>query len=169
MSSLFTHLFISVVILLLLAETFRLDSRKVLALSFFAVLPDLDAILVPHRALFHNIFILIIPLVFFIFVKSRRDVFGIICFFLAAHLILDLFNGGIFLFYPLYDKVFYASAELRFGMDGFLHVLDMGISDTIMNNGRGEPVISSENVGMAVVLALGLVISMLYGQQKKRL
>lgn len=163
----FSHLFISVVILLLLAGTLRLDNRNVLVLSIFAVMPDLDAILLPHRAMFHNIFILIIPVVLLIVVTSRRDVFGIITFYLAAHLILDMFNGGIFLFYPLLEKVFYASAELRFGMDGFPHVLDMGISNTIKNNGMGEPIISSENVGTIVVLALSFVMWMLYGQQKK--
>jgi hypothetical protein len=32
--------------------------------------------------------------------------YGIICFYLASYLILDLFTGGIFLFYPVYNNVF---------------------------------------------------------------
>ena len=101
---------------------------------------------------------MVIPLLLFFLVKSRREVFGIIFFFLASHLLLDLFDGGIFLFYPFYDIVVYARVELLFIMETIKPVLDYGISDHIMNNGRGEPMISSENIGTAVLLMVFAVM-----------
>lgn len=166
MSSLFNHIFIPVVILLLFSKKLNLDPREVITLSFFAVLPDADSLFfvfklspVPlHRVLFHNVFIVIIPLLLFILVKSRQQVFGIICFYLTSHLILDLFTGGISLFYPVYSNIFFAHVELLFN-DGFTPVLEYGISDRIMNMGIGEPAISSENIAVSVLLIISAAIS----------
>ncbi len=167
MSSLFSHIFIPVVILLLFSEKLKLNPRDLISLSFFAVLPDADSLFLVfklspislHRVLFHNVFILVIPLLLFILVKSKRQVFGIICFYLISHLVLDLFTGGIFLFYPVYDKVFFAHAEILFENSSFIPVLNYGISDKIMNMGIGEPAISSENIAVAVLLIISAAIS----------
>ena len=166
MSSLFNHIFIPVVILILFSKKLKLNTREVIAISFFAILPDIDSIffllklssLPLHRILFHNVFILIIPFLCYIFIKSRREVFGIICFYLTSHLILDLFTGGIFLFYPVYNNVFFANVELLYN---FKPVLEYGISNKIMNlnMGRGEPVISSENVAIAILIALVIMLA----------
>jgi hypothetical protein len=152
MSTLFNHVFIPLAILLIFSKELKLDPRKILFLSFFAMLPDADAIFLPHRAVHHNVLVVVFPLLLFILMKSKREVLGIIFFFLASHLLLDLFDGGIFLFYPFYDSVFYAHVELLFTMETIKPVIDYGISYRIMNNGRGEPMISSENIGTAVLL-----------------
>jgi len=152
MSSLFSHIFISVAILLIFSNELKLDPRKIFVLSFFAVFPDADAIFLPHRAMLHNVLIVLIPLLLFILVKSKREVFGIILFFLASHLLLDFFDGGIFLFFPFYNRVVFGHVELLFNMETIKPVLDYGISDHIMNNGQGEPMISSENIGTALLL-----------------
>jgi len=164
MSSPLDHIIIPVAILLLFSKKLKLNQREVIALSFFAVLPDIDSIFgsnsIPlHRVLFHNIFIVIIPLLFFMFAKSKREVFGIICFYLTSHLILDLFTGGIFLFYPVYNNVFYAQVELLLSHSGLMPVLEYGISNKIMNDGIGEPAISSENVAFAILLIICAAIS----------
>lgn len=167
MSSLFNHIFIPLVILLLFSKNLKLYSREVIALSFFAVLPDTDTLFFVlklsstslHRVLFHNAFILVIPLLCFILIKSRREVFGIICFYLTSHLILDLFTGGIFLFYPVYDKVFFAHVELLFNHGGFIPTLEYGLSNKIMNIGMGEPAISSENIAVVVLLIISVLLS----------
>lgn len=167
MSSLFNHIFIPVVILLLFSKKLKLNPREVVALSFFSVFPDIDAIfflfnLSPatlHRLLFHNIFILVIPILCFIFVKSRRREFGIISFYLTSHLILDMFTGGIFLFYPFYNNVFFANVELLLRHDSFTPDIEYGISNKIMNNGIGEPAISSENIAVALLLIASAAIS----------
>lgn len=165
MSSPLDHIFIPVAILLLFSKKLKLDQREVIALSFFAVLPDIDSIFfgsnsIPlHRILFHNIFIVIIPLLFFMLAKSKREVFGIICFYLTSHLILDLFTGGIFLFYPVYNNVFFAHVELLLSHSSFIPVIEYGISDKIMNNGIGAPAISSENVAFVILLIICAAIS----------
>ena len=165
MSSPFDHIFFPVAILLLFSKKLKLNPGEVIALSFFAVLPDIDSIFfgsnsIPlHRVLFHNIFIVIIPLLFFMFAKSKREVFGIICFYLTSHLILDLFTGGIFLFYPVYNNVFFAHVELLLSDSSFIPVLEYGISNKIMNNGIGEPAISSENVAFVILLIICAAIS----------
>ena len=167
MSSLFTHIFIPIVILLLFSKKLKLNTKEITILSIFAVVPDADSIFfmfklsaVPlHRVIFHNIFIVIIPLLLFILVKSRRRIFGIICFYLASHLILDLFTGGTFLFYPVYDNVFFAHAELLFIDDSFTPALEYGTSDRIMNMGIGEPAISSENIAVVVLLIISAAVS----------
>ena len=152
MSTLFNHVFIPVAILLIFSKELKLNQRSILFLSFFAVLPDADVFFLPHRAVFHNFLFVVFPLLLFILVKSKREFFGIIFFFLASHLLLDLFDGGIFLFYPFYDSIFYAHVELLFKMETIKPVLAYGISDHIMNDGKGEPMISSENIGTAVLL-----------------
>ena len=165
MSSPLDHIFIPVAILLLFSKKLKLNQREVIALSFFAVLPDIDSIFFSsngislHRILFHNIFIVIIPLLFFMFAKSKREVFGIIIFYLTSHLILDLFTGGIFLFYPVYNKVFFAHVELLLSHGSFVPALEYGISNRIMNNGIGAPAVSSENVAFVILLAICAAIS----------
>ncbi|MCE8426174.1 MAG: metal-dependent hydrolase [Candidatus Methanoperedens sp.] len=167
MSSLFTHVFIPVAILLIFSKELKFDPRNILILSFFALLPDADAIFLPHRAMLHNILMIVIPFLLFILVKSKREIFSIIFFFLASHLLLDLFDGGIFLFYPFYDSVFFARVELLFTMETIKPVLDYGISDQIMNNGRGEPMISSENIVVAFLLMVFSVLVIILRKMKR--
>ncbi len=83
---------------------------------------------------------------------------GIICFYLMSHLILDLFTGGISMFYPVYDNIFFVHVELLFN-GGFTPALEYGISDRIMNMGIGEPAVSSENIAVAVLLIISAAIS----------
>ncbi len=97
--------------------------------------------------------------------KCKRKIAGIISFYLVSHLILDLFDGGIFLLYPFYNSVFFAHAELLFTQNSLIPVLDYGISKHIMNMGKGEPAISSENIGVIALLIIFALISLL---QKKR-
>jgi hypothetical protein len=48
--------------------------------------------------------------------------------------------------------VTYAHVEFMFTIETIKPVLDYGISNHIMNKGMGEPIISSENIGTAVLL-----------------
>ncbi len=154
MSSLFSHIFISVVILLMFSSRLGLDSKKIIILSPFSILPDID-IFSFHRALLHNIFIPFIPFLIFL-IKSRRDIYGIICFFLLSHIILDMFDGGIYLLYPFYYKIFFVHIEIIFRNNDIIPIMDYGISNKIMS-GATEPMISSENVGI-VMLLIGIVM-----------
>jgi hypothetical protein len=104
----------------------------------------------------------------FILVKNRREVYGIIIFYLASHIVLDLFDGGIFVLYPACNNVFFARAELLFIQNSFAPVLDYGISKKIMNMGRGEPVISSENIGVTVLFIVIVAVLCMRNLIKKK-
>lgn len=156
MSSLFSHIFISVAILFIFYDKLKLGPKRIVILSFFSILPDIDIFLF-HRASFHNIFILVIPML--IYILTRNNNFGIICFYLTSHLILDTFNGGIFSLYPLYDNVFYVHTEILFDQSTFRPFVNYGISNKIENMGKGEGAISSENVGVTILLIIMSILS----------
>jgi hypothetical protein len=72
-----------------------------------AVLPDLDHF-VPHapREAFHNLLLLVPPLAIALYgLKIKNKVLYSVAlmagFCLFSHLVLDFFNGGVALFYPL--------------------------------------------------------------------
>ncbi len=172
MSSLFTHIFIPVLILILFSKKLGIDPKEALALSLFAALPDADHVFLLNRATLHNVFLILVPLLLFVLVKRRRNVSGIICFYLASHLILDLFNGGLYLLYPVYNKVFFANAELLFNRGSFMSVLDLGISDKIVarskiiNMTKWGTVVSSEDVGIAI-LFVAVAVAFLWQTRKR--
>ncbi len=173
MSSLFTHIFIPAMVLILFSKKLGIDPKEALVLSLFAALPDVDHVFLTSRATLHSIFLLLIPLLVFILVKGRRDISGMICFYIVSHLILDMFNKGVYLLYPVYNKVFYANAELLSNHGSFLSVVNYGIVDKI---GMGDKiismsnwgiVISDENVGTAILLIVIATISFLRTSKRK--
>lgn len=166
MSSLFSHIFISFAILFMFSSRLGLDVKKIIILSPFSIFPDID-IFFFHRALLHNIFIPFIPFLAFVFIKNRRDVYGIICFYLMSHIMLDIFNGGVSLLYPFYDNVFFTHVEIVFHHNGIIPKMDYGISNTIMNNGVTEPMISSENIGTAILLIISAFVQSIYWTKQK--
>jgi hypothetical protein len=161
MSSLFSHIFIPLIILLLFSKILGIDPKKVIILSPFAAFSDLDHIFFENRALLHSIFILLIPILLFILIKSRRDVSGIISFYLASHIILDIFNGGVMILYPFSNNFLYAHAELFFRDGNFRSVLDHGFAMTSrkMTSLAGwKTVISNENTATAAMLVICIEI-----------
>ena len=72
---------------------------------------------------------------------------------------LDIFDGGIFLLYPFYNGVFYSVIELIFEKG---ITFNIGISNDIIDMRRiGEPMISSENFGVAILLLIVILISII--------
>lgn len=152
MSSLFNHAFIPITILLIFSDRLNIHTRNILILGLFAILPDIDMYL-NHRASFHNIFILIIPVLAFIFIN--REIFGIISFYFISHIILDIFNGGVSLLYPFYKSVLFVRADIRFGDSIFTY----GINNKIINVPIiGESIISSENFGIIILLMVVVLV-----------
>lgn len=157
MSSLFNHAFIPITILLVFSGKLKINPKNILILGFFAILPDTDIILF-HRASFHNIFILIIPILAFIITKNR-EISWIITFYLVSHLILDIFNGGIYLLYPFYDNVVFVRTEIFFDK---IPLFDIGISNDIVSTKKmGESIISSENIATTILLMIVTVVSII--------
>jgi hypothetical protein len=84
------------------------NRKYVLLLLPFAVLPDLDhfAPFYAPREMLHNVFLLVPPLAIALYgLKTKNSVLYSIAlmagFLLFSHLVLDFFNGGIALIYPL--------------------------------------------------------------------
>jgi LexA-binding, inner membrane-associated putative hydrolase len=84
------------------------NRKYVLLLLPFAVLPDLDhfAPLYASREMFHNVFLLLPPLAIALYGgKTKNKVLYSIAlmagFLMFSHLVLDFFNGGEAVFYPL--------------------------------------------------------------------
>lgn len=95
-------------LLLLLAA--KQDSRIVVPLSIFAILPDFDSLLGPHRMVLHNLFVIVvIPLAFILIARVKKPSFVlpgmIIMFYLISHIILDM--SGVALLYPFYENAFF--------------------------------------------------------------
>jgi LexA-binding, inner membrane-associated putative hydrolase len=108
-----THLILP--LLLLLAA--KQDSRIVVPLSLFAIFPDFDSLLGPHRMVLHNLFVIVgIPLAFILIARVKKPSFVypgmIVMFYLVSHIILDM--SGVALLYPFYENAFFFVPHLTF-------------------------------------------------------
>lgn len=157
MSSSFSHIFIPMAILIMFSDKLKIDKKKIMTLSFISVLPDIDIFLL-HRALFHNIFMIVIVLILIYFLIRDIEVFGITSFYLISHLILDIFNGGIFLLFPIYDGVFFSHIDLLFKDGIIMPTFNYGISDKIVST-TAEGVMSSENIGTTILLIIFMMLT----------
>ena len=97
----------------------RKNFKYLPVLILFGVIPDLDVFIGIHRATFHNIFIAVAPLLiwFAIWViykkikikgikkiEKKRIFFCLASGFLILHIVLDIFCGGVFVFYPAHQE-----------------------------------------------------------------
>ncbi len=105
------HLIVPLLALLIVVR--REDHRYILLLLPLAVIPDLDTFLALHRALLHNIFIPLILLLFGLLLKEKRTMFTIGAVYIASHVFMDMFDGGVVLFYPFYDQMAFVDAGLK--------------------------------------------------------
>lgn len=155
MSSLFSHVFIPLVILFMFSRSFKIDPRTIIVLSIFGAFPDADIVLF-HRATFHNIFILMIPAMAFILLRRKEAL--IIGFCILSHLILDIFNGGIYLLYPLSQNVFFSRMEIFINEHNVGYIFDYGIHNRIANIRGKESLVSSENVAITILIIMLLFV-----------
>jgi len=106
MPGLVIHVGVALVALLLYFDD--RNRKYVLLLLPFAVLPDIDhfAPFYAPREMFHNVFLLVPPLAIALYgLKTKNNVLYSIAlmagFLLFSHIVLDFFNGGVALIYPL--------------------------------------------------------------------
>lgn len=118
--------------------------RNILIAAFLAVAVDIDHLIGIPRVTTTNIFVLVlIPLLFMFYAFSKKkgyDLKGLsvlIFIFLSSHLFLDLFTGGVGLFYPLTDAIYAINFDIPFtwtsytvgGLEGLIvSSLGVGIS-----------------------------------------
>jgi O-antigen/teichoic acid export membrane protein len=158
MSTTFEHTVIPLVILLLLSNTFKIEKKWILILAPFAVFPDLDIFLGFHRALLHNIFILAIPLLFSIPRWRVRSTFVLVFIYLGSHIFLDIFDGGVYLFYPFVKQVVYVTAKLDLLGNRIVPTLSYGFSSKIVSHGPLRSILTNDNAAALILLAIGFVL-----------
>ena len=105
------HLLVPLLALLIVVR--KEDHKYILLLLPFAVFPDIDTFATEHRALLHNVFIPIVLLLIGLSLKKIRPILFITAFYFASHIILDMFNGGVVLFYPFYNEMAFIDASLE--------------------------------------------------------
>lgn len=105
-----THLIIPLLALLIVSK--KEQHKYIFLLLPLAVVPDFDTFVTQHRALLHNMFIPLLLLIFGYAIKEKRLPFVIASVYFASHVILDMFGGGVVLFYPLYNGMAFVDASL---------------------------------------------------------
>ena len=105
------HLLVPLLALLIVVR--KEDYKYILLLLPFAVFPDIDTLATEHRALLHNVFIPLALVLMGISLTKMRTIFFITAFYFASHVILDLFGGGVVLFYPFYNELAFIDASLK--------------------------------------------------------
>jgi len=151
------HLLVPLLALLVVGR--KEDYKYILLLLPFAVFPDIDTLAFEHRALLHNLFIPLVLVLIGMLLKKMRIIFFITAFYVASHVILDLFGGGVVLFYPFYNEMAFIDANLKLSATNeLLWTFDYGFT----NYGNGWKVAQgyiSDSVGtgsLALVFLAGV-------------
>lgn len=106
-----THLIVPLLALLIVSR--KENQKYILLLTPLALLPDFDSFAVQHRALLHNMFIPLILGLCGLAGKKYRTIFIIASVYFASHVLLDMFSGGVVLFYPIYNGMAFVDASLK--------------------------------------------------------
>lgn len=152
MSTPLIHFLVPFVVLLVL---FKKD-KYVYWLSPFALLPDIDSFTGYHRALLHNIFVALALALLMFVVLNNNKVFYIVFIYMASHIILDTFTGGVSIFYPVYSNMIYVNSGIE--IDSYRHlsfIFDYGIkrgSGSMWENAYGDVVSGMDS---AILFILG--------------
>lgn len=155
MSSVFIHLFIPLLILLVFLN---IPKKTLIIFSIFSIIPDLD-IIFSHRATFHNIFIpLFLILIYYIWSNPN---FLIVGYYWSSHILLDIFNAGAYIFYPFYNKVLFIKLDLwRYTNETGL-TMDIntayGFSDGLVHTQNTGALITSEGAGILIMFLIILL------------
>ncbi len=126
--------------LLVLLALRMAPARVALLMLPFTLIHDIDYWIGTHRATLHNIFVVLPAL--FLWYKWRNEppqratYAGVSAYYLASHVFLDLFAGGVVLLYPLWNMNIYLNCR----------VLVETATDTIIPTcttelGRGAPTV----------------------------
>ncbi len=131
------HLIVPLVILILILK----DKNNIIKYAPFALLPDLDTFSGMHRALLHNVFIIVAIALMIYFITKNEKASKVIFIFMISHLILDVFNGGASLLFPIYNKVFLIDIGITTDTAGHIkfifNMIKDGSPDGMWSGGTG--------------------------------
>jgi hypothetical protein len=151
---------------------FPIERKRILLLAPLVWLPDVDYIVpAQHRAVTHSV---LIPIVLFGIVLAlwrRRDPTSrfwefatrpghlanmtLASFYIGSHLLMDVFQGGVVLLWPLLNTNFYLAFEilLNTGTNTFTPAGEGGTSEGAPQLAPLYPWFSTEHTAIAVFLA----------------
>lgn len=161
------HIIVPLLALLIVGR--KEDKKYILLLLPLAILPDFDSFVAQHRALLHNIFLPVLFLLFGLVIKQKRTIFIIAAVYLASHVFMDMFGGGVVLFYPLYNKMAFVDASLSLSMSNeLIWVFDYGFkgydNDWATANGY-----ISDSIGTAALIFILLAgVCTMYRNRKRQ-
>ena len=162
-------LFHWIIPLLIMLAFSGIDKKTIILLSPFALFPEIDAFFGMHRVIFHNVFIVLIPLLFYFVSRKKKLIFILIAYFLLSHVMLDLAYPGVALLYPITDERFYFSVDFMFDDWKITPVIDCG-TEYIKPGGspEGEFASSSSIMVLVLILLFAAVQSLWKKRGKKR-
>ena len=119
------HIIVPLLALLIVSR--KEDKKYILLLLPLAIVPDFDSYVGQHRELLHNIFLPMLLLLFGMIIKQKRAIFIIAAVYLASHVFMDMFGGGVVLFYPFYNRMAFADVSLSLSTSNeLIWVFDYG-------------------------------------------
>lgn len=161
MADIIIHLIVPLLILLLICDKDKhIYIYSLLPLALFA---DIDVIY-EHRAMLHNLFIpFALFILSYIVSEKKKIIFLFSAIYLFSHTILDIFNGGVKIFYPFYDKMFGVRTDiiLTAETNSINYFFDIGFKDHFHQTCDTVNVITTGGMGI-LVLALILFLSKRY-------
>ncbi|MGZ4940901.1 MAG: hypothetical protein ACXV5P_01205 [Halobacteriota archaeon] len=156
MPDLLLHLIVPLAALLLFYD--RRYRMYVLLLCPLAILPDIDH-LAPGdfaRMWLHNIFVLLPPLLAGVYAyekgyKRAYNIAFIALFYLSCHILLDLFQGGVSLFYPVANNNYAVIFDLLKQGQNVTPNIAFNVSVPRRDPSLAQDVVSSVSVAIAVI------------------
>ncbi len=161
------HIIVPLLALLIVGR--KEDKKYILLLLPLAIIPDFDSFADQHRALLHNIFLPMLFLLLGLIVKQKKAIFVIAAVYLASHVFMDMFDGGVVLFYPFYNKMAFVDASLSLSTTNELKwVFDYGIkgytNEWMIANGY-----ISDSIGTAALIFILLAgVYTVYRNRKRQ-
>jgi hypothetical protein len=156
MSNLITHIFIPFSILLIFSKELNISKKILIILSYFAVFPDMDIHLF-HRATLHNVFVLFGIFCLFVFWKDIK-IACIASYFMFSHILLDTFNGGTYLFNPVYNECIIIMAGVSYLGSNITLIFKIIIDSTLSDQKFSEQMVSSENVATIILILIVVIV-----------
>ena len=157
------HFIIPLFILIILG----FNLKKSVIISSLAIIPDLDVIFHVHRSVSHSILFILaltIPIILMLnYLKiGKKSEMMIATLVILSHPFMDMFNGSTPILWPLFDKSIYIFTELTTNMNNVLDlnlIFKINFEKTVFYRTTGDgPIFTSQGVGIALVLLIGLAV-----------
>jgi membrane-bound metal-dependent hydrolase YbcI (DUF457 family) len=156
-----------------------LDWKQTLFASFLALTPDLDVFFFVHRSASHSIIILlaiIIPILILARITRNstvRDLTLLAAFAITTHLVMDVFQTGTPLLWPLYNHDLQLIFDLNFRIgSGPILAANTAVITSPIHFGSFQsfdaPLITAEGAGIALVLMVPVLFQMVISRRTRK-